>query len=126
MNFVGYSCSLVHYQKAHGISGFDVRESLPHLDALVDLIEDWLAAGFQRSAFQEVMWNLDQRFCTITDEIIPIEQAPAISVESLAETVMKICELENDLSFVFSILKRDQRVGKEWRPSPGVIHSILP
>lgn len=135
LDFVGFSLNL--YQKAHHLSSFDIRQELPHLDAFVELIGDWQTAAFtERSAFQ-VMSNLDQRFCldaenyfyamiaSITAEIVPIEQAPAISVESLAETMMKICESKKDFSFIFSTSQRDERSGKEWRPLPVVIHSVL-
>lgn len=33
---------------------------------------------------------------------------------------------KNDFSFVFSTAKRYERVGMEWRPSPGINLSVLP
>jgi hypothetical protein len=134
LNCVGYS--LDRYQKTHACNSFGIRQKFPGLDALEDLIADWLISNFtKRSAFQ-VMSNLDRRhtaepqnyFYSMIGAVsqTPSARTPSPSVTELSETFMRICEEKNDYSFLYSTAARDERLGRRWRPVPGPLHALLP
>lgn len=134
LNCLGFSLTL--YKNTHACDSFDIRQRFPGLDALEDLIADWLISDYtHRSAFQ-VISNLDRRYSAepknyFYSMIGAISKTPSArpsspSITELSETFMKICEDKNDYSFLYSTAARDKRLGRRWCPVPGLLHSLLP
>jgi hypothetical protein len=89
---------------------------MPGLDALEDLIADWLISDYtRRSAFQ-VMSNLDRRytseppnyFYSMIGAILQSTSTrrPSTTIAELSETLMIVCEEKNDFSFLYSTAAR--------------------
>ena len=134
LNNVGDSLS--QHKQVCQLSALDIRRDLPGMDALEDLIADWMTAGFAKRSALQIMSNLDRRYWaklenyfysmigSITQD--PSERAPGMTIADLSDTVMNICEQKNDYSFIYSATARDQTRGRRWRPQLGSLRSILP
>ena len=132
---IGYSLSL--YKKKYNLDeDLDVRERFPGLDALEDVIADWITSSYCRRSVLQILSNMDRRF---SDEsfnyfyaimgVVTTRRSSSMgqpSVASLAEAFMRLCEEKNDYSFIYSSTERDGRIGVEWRPVATIFHSILP
>jgi hypothetical protein len=134
LNCLGFSLKL--YKDTHACDSFDIRQRFPGLDALDDLIADWLISDYtQRSAFQ-VISNLDRRYSAepknyFYSMIGAISKTPSArpsspSITELSNTFMEICKEKNDYSFLYTTAARDTRPGRRWCPVPGLLHSLLP
>ncbi|THH19307.1 hypothetical protein EW146_g1826 [Bondarzewia mesenterica] len=133
LNALGYY--LTSFCRANGLNAFDIRERYPYLDAFEDLIADWrVAAWCDRSVFQAMSgmyrreWREQANYFysligTITGEASQRTSNPTI--ETLAESFMKVCETKGDFSFIFSSAPRDSRPGFEWRPAPTILRPVL-
>lgn len=134
LNRLGYSLFL--YIRANGLSSFDIRSRFPRLDAMEDLIADWRLAAYLEISALQILSNLDRRSAIDPKNYLyaslgVISTNPSwLSVDSttaqLSESFMDICEQKNDYSFIYSSTPRDETPGKRWRPSPGLLHAILP
>lgn len=133
LNSIGYS--LKQYQDAHQLSELDICRDFPVLDILLDLIADWMMAGYTERSALQVISNLDRRYSSAPENyfysaIGSVTQQPSerysATVAALADTFMNICEQKNDYSFIYSSAARDQRIGKAWRPERGPLRSVLP
>jgi hypothetical protein len=134
LNRVGFSLEL--YQKAHGLTTFDVVEKFPRLASYSDLIADWFTAGYEKRSALQVISNMDHRIAkdpksrfyamigAITQEVSAHASRPCIA--SLSESFMAACEKKNDFSFIYSADNRDTLSGRRWRPVAGLLPSILP
>ena len=134
LNRIGYTLHL--YKQERGFNSFDLRGRLRGLEALNDLIGDWLvSACADRSALQ-VMSNLDRRSCAVPQNYyysmigsitqLPSHRAVGMQIPDLVEKTMQICEQKNDYSFIFSTAARNELSTRPWRPRPEPLHSILP
>ncbi|KAI9703944.1 MAG: hypothetical protein M1820_005726 [Bogoriella megaspora] len=133
LNGIGYSIS--RYKKKYDIDSFTFRASFPSLDALEDLIADWMIAGYQERSALAVMSNMDRRKWNeernyYYSMIGAITSKPSGRLDGgqqhLAETLMGICESKGDFSFVYSSSPRSTEPTKRWRPQIGLLPSILP
>ena len=132
LNCVGYTLKL--YKKKYNLDAFDIRQRYPGLDALENLIADYLTADYTYRSALQVMSNVDRRsyktpenyFYSMIGAIThkPPSWKAADSFISLASTFMTVCESKNDYSFIYSSAPRAAR--PPWRPTPGFIPSILP
>lgn len=135
LNCLGHSLKL--YRVAHNLSAFDVFERLPKLNALEELLVDWMMGGYaERSALQvmsqfQYRYNHDPRnyFYAVVGTIVkgPWPWNTEMTVERLAEEFMDACEQKNDYSFIYSSNPRDKTDPKEryWRPAAGLLQAIL-
>jgi hypothetical protein len=134
LNRVGYTLHL--YKQEHGFNSFDLRRRLGYLDALEDLIGDWMISDYTDRSALQVMSNLDRRSCIVPQNYyysmigsitqFPSYRAAGIQVANLVEKTMQICEQKNDYSFIFSTAARNELSATPWRPRPEPLHSILP
>ena len=132
LNCVGYTFQL--YKKKYNLDAFDIRQRYPGLDALEDLIADYLTADYTLRSALQVMSNMDRRSYKVPENHFysmigaithtPPSWAAADSFTSLASTFMAVCESKNDYSFIYSSAPRAAK--PPWRPEPGFIPSILP
>jgi len=133
--FSGLGASLQRCKNRHGIKDLDIFSRYPRLDALEETLSDWMMAEYvERSALQ-VMANMDRRRATeskyrfysmigsVTKD--PCQRQPAVTLSELAETFMRICELKDDFSFIFSAAPRSDDPMKPWRPQAGFLPSII-
>jgi hypothetical protein len=122
------------WKGANGYNSFDFREKYPFLDAFEYVVLDWRRAGYQERSALQVMSQMDKR-CTAEPSNIfyammgAITSKPAwgrsnLSVESIAESFMELCEAKGDYSFIYASTERNKRSG--WRPAPVILHSTLP
>ena len=133
LNGLGYSIS--QYKKEHDIDGFLFRKTFPSLDALEDLIGDWMVAPYEKPSALAVMSNMDRRewseernyFYSMIGAIAS-EPCRRLDTEQqhLAETFMRICESRGDFSFVYTSSPRSRDPTRRWRPRAGTLPSILP
>src|ERR1700722_16037075 len=63
LNRIGYT--LRSYKREHGYNSFDLRRRLSCLDALDDLVGDWMLSDYTDRSALQVMSNLDRRSCTV-------------------------------------------------------------
>ena len=131
----GVDYTLQKYKKSNGLDTFDIREQFPHLDALDDLIADWLIARYTKRSALAVMSNMDRRVWS--DErnyffamIGAVTDKPCRRVKDkladLSETFMTTCEAKSDFSFIYSSSIRSTDPARRWRPCSGRLPSILP
>jgi hypothetical protein len=132
LNGMGYT--LQEYQKEKNLDAFAIRKQFPSLDAFQDLIADWMIASYTKRSALAVMSNMDRR--VRSDErnyffamIGAVTSTPCrrsnIEGPHLSETFMAICEAKNDFSFIYSSSPRLGDPSQGWRPSSGVLPSIL-
>lgn len=134
LNRIGYT--LHFYQQEHGFNSFDLRRRLRRLDALGDLIGDWMISAYTDRSALQVMSNLDRRSCAVPQNYyysmigsitqLPSHHAVGMQVADLVEKTMQICEQKNDYSFIFSTAARNELSATPRRPRPEPLHSILP
>ncbi len=134
LNCVGYSLEL--YKKKYSLNSFDIRDRFPGLDALEDVITDWMISSYQQRSALQVLSNMDRRSWSdafnyfyammgaVTDQ--RSTSTGVTSIANLADTFMRICEEKNDYSFIYSSADRDERTGMRWRPAATILHSVLP
>ena len=131
LNCLGYS--LQHYKAAHDIDDMDLSKTLPRLDALEELIADWMTGNYtERSALRTMSqfayrYNEDPKnyFYAFLGAVVrgPWPWNPAMSVEELASEFMDICEEKNDYSFIYASNPRSETAGHGWRPEPGLLRA---
>jgi hypothetical protein len=134
LNRIGYTLHL--YKQERGFNSFDLRGRLRSLEALNDLIGDWLVSDYTDRSALQVMSNLDQRSCAVPQNYyysmigsitqLPSYRAVGMQIPDLVEKTMQICEQKNDYSFIFSTATRNELSTRPWRPRPEPLHSILP
>ncbi|KAI0033984.1 hypothetical protein K488DRAFT_17836, partial [Vararia minispora EC-137] len=122
--------------KRRHLTPFDFRQIYPSLDAFQDLLVDWHVSPYLDRSTYQVMSCLQRRrrvedahyFYSMIGTIAagPICRPLDPTVETLADAFMTICEDKGDYSFVFASNKRDTRPGLTWRPTPGILHAVLP
>ncbi|KAI0073175.1 hypothetical protein K474DRAFT_1666913 [Panus rudis PR-1116 ss-1] len=128
---------LQRYRATAGLTTLILRSMYPGLDALEDVIADWMVSGYADRSAMEVISNISRRtyddprnyyyamIGAVTN--LPSTQVHAFpTVEYLAEIFMEICEEKGDYSFIFTSNPRDERPGYGWRPRPGLLLPILP
>jgi hypothetical protein len=135
LNCLGHSLML--YKAAHHINAFDLSELLPKLNALEELLVDWMVGGYaDRSALRvmaqfQYRYNHDPRnyFYAVVGTMVtgPWPWNMEMTIEQLAEEFMDVCEQKNDYSFIFSANPRDlvDQRGRYWRPVAGLLQAIL-
>ena len=136
--FHSLACYLELYQRKHSVTSFRMRTIFPRLSALEETMLVWqVNAPLGISALQ-VMSNMDQRIYRAGEPqnyfyamMGAITTAPAwgaggATIAEVSDRFMTMCERKNDYSFIYSSAVRDERVGKRWRPAPGLMKSILP
>jgi hypothetical protein len=134
LNRVGYS--LHHHRKAHSLTAFDQRESLPHLDALEDTIADWFTAGYTNRSALQVISKINRREIArpennlyaiiggLSQEMQDRESHMGIvDLRRLAEMLIDICERNGDYSFIYTANPRS--IEKGWYPTPEPFRAIV-
>jgi hypothetical protein len=122
------------WQRANGYNSFDFGEKYPFLDAFEDVVLDWRMEGYQERSALQVMSQMDRRCSAEPSNIFyamigAITSKPAwgrsnLSVESIGESFIELCEEKGDYSFMYASTERNKSSG--WRPAPGILHSTLP
>jgi hypothetical protein len=133
LNGVGYT--LQKYKESNNLDDFAIRERFPSLDALEDLIADWMIAAYEKRSALAVMSNMDRRvwsdernyFFAMIGAVTsnPCERSEVTDAD-LSETFMAICEAKKDFSFIYSSSIRSTDPARRWRPRGGLLPSILP
>ncbi|MCJ1351209.1 MAG: hypothetical protein MMC33_001192 [Icmadophila ericetorum] len=135
LNFVGQS--LDKWKRQNGISTLQLRNMFPRLDALEDLIADWLskATGYGLMNSFMLQSNMDRR-TTDSEEnrwysmMGVLTQEPSrwladVKSENLPVTYMALCESLNDFSYIYSSADRDTNPKRRWSPRSGPLPSIF-
>lgn len=122
-------------RKTHENGVFTWNEQHPNLDNLEILIADYrIAACFERSAYQ-VMVAIHPRLAERDDDYfyamigaITKTTLDIDGVESLSpsEYFMRVCEAKGDYSFIYNIGRRNEALGKRWRPIEGRFQPVVP
>lgn len=127
---------LYTWRLANDYSASKFREKYLYLDALENVVLDWKLSWYEKISSLQVICQMEHRtweepsnifysmIGTITSASAPRRTKP--SVESLAETFMELCEKKGDYSFIYTSTERDKRPGYRWRPTPSILHSIVP
>lgn len=135
LNSLGYSLTL--YRAAHRVSAFEMSELLPKLNALEELLVDWMISGYaDRSALRvmsqfQYRYNHDPRnyFYAVVGTLVtgPWPWNVEMTIEQLAEEFMEVCEKKNDYSFIYSSNPQDMAdpKGRYWRPVAGLLQALL-
>ena len=121
------------YKNSTGLDSVDVAERFPRLDSLQDLIADWLTSEYTKSSALAIMSNMDRRMWTDDGNyffamIGALSAAPSERSDLLAhpsETLMRICDVKGDYSYIFSSAPRAKAPSPPWRPRPGLLPSLL-
>ena len=136
LNRIGYSNML--YTKSHPSDPLAVYTNYPNLNALEDLVADWMISSYTRISALQVLSNLDRRtwavpqnyfyaaIGAITQKPVAWGPAGASPIEEISNTFIGLCEEKNDYSFIYSSTERSEESGRRWRPKSGMIHSVLP
>ena len=131
----GLGNTIAKYKNQHQMTTFEFHRQFPSLDALEDLIADWMIAEYGERSALVVMSSMDRRTWTeeknyfyamigaITTESFRRSQ---VREQHLAETFMQVCESKGDFSFIYSSVPRSTRVKQAWRPQIGLLPSVLP
>ncbi len=135
LNCLGHS--LTRYRATHNLSAFDLSKQLAKLNALEELLVDWMTGDYtERSALRamsqfQYRYNHDPRnyFYSVLGTMVkgPWPWNIKMGIEELAEEFMDVCEQKNDYSFIYSSNPRD-RVDprcRYWRPTAGLLHVVL-
>lgn len=135
LNIVGHS--LDKWKRSNGITGLQMRNMFPRLDALEDLIADWLSSstGYGEMNSFMLLSNMDRRV-TDTEEnrwysmMGVLTQEPSrwlsdMKFEHLSVTFMALCESMNDFSYIYSSADRDTNLKRRWSPKLGPLPSIF-
>lgn len=135
LNCLGHSLKL--YREARHLSAFDLSKQLPKLNALEELLADWMLSGYtERSALRamsqfQYRYNHDPRnyFYAVVGTMIkgPWPWNIEMGIEEVAEEFMDVCEERNDYSFIYSANPRsvaDQK-GRYWRPAAGLLQVVV-
>jgi hypothetical protein len=135
LNCLGHSLML--YREAHNLSAFDLPKQLPKLNALEELLVDWMLGGYtERSALRamsqfQYRYNHDPRnyFYAVVGTMVkgPWPWNIEMGIEELAEEFMDVCEKKNDYSFIYSSNPPDLENpnGRYWRPVAGLLQAVL-
>jgi hypothetical protein len=135
LNCLGHSLKL--YREAHYLSAFDLSKQLPKLNALEELLVDWMLGDYtERSALQamsqfQYRYNHDPRnyFYAVVGTIVkgPWLWNIEMEIKELAEEFMEVCENKGDYSFIYSSNPRDRAdpKGRYWRPAAGLLQVVL-
>jgi hypothetical protein len=135
LNCLGYSLTL--YRAAHNISALDLSKQLPKLNALEELLVDWMLGGYtERSALRAMSqfrcrYNHDPRnyFYSVVGTMVrgPWPWNIEMAIEELAEEFMDVCEQKNDYSFIYTSNPRNRidPKGRYWRPAAGLLQVVL-
>jgi hypothetical protein len=135
LNCLGYSLTL--YRAAHEISSFDLSRQFPKLNALEELLVDWMLGGYtERSALRamsqfQYRYNHDPKnyFYAVIGTMMkgPWPWNTEMSIEELAEEFMDVCEQKGDYSFIYASNPRNlaDPKGRYWRPVAGLLQAIL-
>lgn len=135
LNCLGHSFKL--YREVHHLSAFDLSKQLPKLNALEELLIDWMLGDYtERSALQamsqfQYRYNHDPRnyFYAVVGTMVkgPWPWNIEMKIEELAEEFMDVCEKNNDYSFIYSSNPRDRAdpKGRYWRPTAGFLQVVL-
>lgn len=114
----------------------DTRSRYPRLDALEDLIADWMVSGpLDRTAYQ-VISNMHMRSFAALEHLyhamigaivdLPPDDALLFHLDA-TERFFRICETKGDHSFIYTTSPRESIVGRRWRPRPtGRLEAVLP
>lgn len=122
--------ALAHFQG----SIVDKLHNYPRLNAFEDIMADYYTAGFEERAALNIMSNMDRRvqgragdhFYAMMGAISSGAMTWGEEGVTPCEAFMRLCERKGDFSFIFSAAKRDEVVGRRWRPVAGDLPSILP
>jgi len=132
LNVVSAAISAIH--RSQGSDSFALRKTHPNLDALEDLIADWMIGNYlERSAYQ-IMSSMDRRRSQQADDYFhamlgALTATPPAAAEirlSAAECFLQACEAKGDFSFIYSDAARNTAPGRRWRPLPLRLACILP
>lgn len=133
LNRLGYSLQL--HGREIGLNTFELSCRFPRLDALSDLLADWMMTGYCEISALQALSNLDRRFTAEPKNYFysllgvfsksPVWGGQDSTVADLSQKFMAICEQKNDYSFIYSSSPRDETAGRRWRPRPGLIHVVL-
>lgn len=133
LNALGYY--LTRYRKQNNMSVMTFRQKYPYVDTFEDVIADWIMGEFAERSALQIMSSLDRRvyedpknyYYAMIGAVtkVPSKRSSKPSVQSLAETYMRICEEKGDYSFIFTANPRDDRPGLTWRPQSGMLRSII-
>lgn len=128
LDCVGFS--LDQWKKKHDKTETDAMAEFSNLNTLSDTLADAQVDGYLDRTVFCVLSNIAQRRYNDQFPKNPLLAAlgaltkdvswgsPAESVSDLAEKVMKMCEMNNDYSFIFTADERDETPGLRWRPNP--------
>lgn len=134
-NCAGFS--LEQWKKRNDKTTSDSLIEFPTLNTFEDTLADLATSGYLgRSVFQ-VLANMA---CRTYDPFFPANRLlaslgaltqevswgpPSMSLSDLSEKVMTTCEANNDYSFIYTVDKRDETPGLQWRPDPNQIQTDL-
>jgi len=135
LNCLGHSLML--YREIHHLSAFDLSKQLPKLNALEELLVDWMLGGYtERSALRamsqfQYRHNHDPKnyFYAVVGTMVkgPWPWNIEMGIEELAEEFMDVCERKNDYSFIYSANPRDMadQKARYWRPAAALLQVVL-
>ena len=136
LNIVGNS--LDKWKRHNGMTGLQMRNMFPRLDALEDLLADWVSNAIGYGVMNSFMLlsNMERRvtdteenrwysmMCVLTQE--PSRWLSDMKFEHLSVTFMALCESMNDFSYIYSSADRDtNNLKRRWSPKPGPLPSIF-
>jgi hypothetical protein len=132
LNSIGHAIS--DHKKSEGIEPFESRSRYPRVDALEDLLADYMIAGYlQRFAYQ-VMAAMDRRYSERPEDLFNAMIGAITSTAAdgtydpqlpPAERFMRACESKGDYSFIYCAAPRSATSGRRWRPVAGPIPALL-
>ncbi|KAI9654341.1 MAG: hypothetical protein M1821_006657 [Bathelium mastoideum] len=132
LNGIGYT--LQKYKEKAALDTLSILEKYPSLDALEELIADWMIADYTDRSALAVMSNMDRRVWT-DDQNYFFSMIGAVTSKQyrrrdiqevpLSEIFMTICEEKDDFSFIFSSSSRSTDPARRWRPQNGLLPAIL-
>jgi hypothetical protein len=135
LNCLGHSLKI--YREAQHLSAFELSNQLPKLNALEELLVDWMLGGYTDRSAMRVMsqfryrYNHDPRnyFYAVVGTVVkgPWPWNIEMGIEGLAEEFMDLCEEKNDHSFIYSANPRDMadQKGRYWRPAAGLLQVVI-
>jgi Heterokaryon incompatibility protein (HET) len=114
-------------------SKWEKRKRFPRLEALENVLLDYMVADFEQRSALHILFNMDKRMQLKPEDhfyamIGAVSTTRASSTGSVqpCEAFMSLCERKGDYSFIFSAAKRDDTPSKRWRPVPCDLPPILP
>lgn len=127
--------AIADYKQDLALDAFGFRSQHPALDALEDLIADWLTAAYEERTAYQVLATTHARVSEQPDDLIyamlgAISSAPfdPRSGQSVApaEHFMRLCEAKGDFSFIYTSGPRSTEPGRHWRPNAESLRAVFP